>query len=62
MLLKTWVMSDVQMVDGRPVPMRMELNDQLRQGSRTTMIIEKIEFGVRLQGEVFSRRWLERRR
>jgi outer membrane lipoprotein-sorting protein len=61
MLLKTWTMTDVKLIDGKPVPMRMELRDQLRQGSSTRMILEHVEFGVTLREEVFSRRWLERR-
>ncbi len=61
MLLKTWTMSDVKLVDGKPVPMRMELRDQLRQGSSTVMVVEEVRFGVKLRREVFSRRWLERK-
>ena len=61
MLLKTWTMTDVKMIDGKPVPMRMELRDQLRQGSSTLMVLEHVAFGVKLKGEVFTRRWLERK-
>ena len=61
MLLKTWTMSDVKLVDGKPVPMRMELRDQLRKGSSTVMVIEEVRFAVKLRREVFSRRWLERK-
>ena len=60
-LLKTWTMSDIEIIEGRPVAKRMEISDALRTGSRTTLIVEKVTFGIKLKNEVFTRRWLERR-
>jgi outer membrane lipoprotein-sorting protein len=60
MLLKTWTMSDIQVIDGRNVPMRMTIVDALREGSSTTIVTEALTFDVALEDEVFSRRWLER--
>ena len=60
-LLKTWVMSDIEIIEGRPVAKRMEISDALRTGSRTVLEVEKVTFGVKLKKEVFTRRWLERR-
>ena len=60
MLLKTWTMSDVKVIDGKNVPMKMVLNDALKEGSSTTVITTEVTFDVPLTDEVFSRRWLER--
>lgn len=60
MLLKTWTMSDVKVIDGKNVPMRMVITDSLKAGSSTTIVTEEITFDVPLAEEVFSRRWLER--
>ncbi len=62
MLLKTWTMTDVEKVEGRWVAMRMEIKDRLRKGSSTTLQLQSVTFGVPLQKEIFTRRWLERRR
>jgi outer membrane lipoprotein-sorting protein len=61
MMLKTWSMSDVKKIDQRWVPHRMTIADRLREGSKTELIFSDIKFGVDLEEEVFSRRWLERR-
>ncbi len=61
MLLKTWTMSDVRMIQDRPVAHRMEFKDQVRKGSTTVLALEDVLFGVKLEAEVFSRRWLERK-
>jgi negative regulator of sigma E activity len=60
MMLKVWTMSDIKMISGRPVPMSMELADQLKEGSKTLFRLEEVSFGVELESEVFSKRWLER--
>ena len=60
MMLKTRIMSEIEMVSGRPAARRMEISDQLKQGSRTLFLLEEVSFGVELEDEVFSRRWLER--
>jgi outer membrane lipoprotein-sorting protein len=61
MLLKVWTMGDIRPVEGRHVAFRMEVADQLKQGSRTVLTIESVQFGVKLEDEVFSRQWLERK-
>ncbi len=60
MMLKTWTMSEIKVISGRPVATRMEIADQLKRGSRTVFVLEEVSFGVELESEVFSRRWLER--
>ncbi|MEZ4316911.1 MAG: outer membrane lipoprotein-sorting protein [Myxococcota bacterium] len=60
MLLKTWEMADVKQVDGRHVPMKMVIADQVKKGSTTTVEMSEVAFGVPLEEEVFSQRWLER--
>lgn len=61
MQLKTWTMGDVRRIGERWVPMHMEVTDALRQGSKTVIQLDEVKFGVELEGEVFSRRWLERK-
>ena len=60
MMLKTWIMPEIEMVSGRPVARRMEISDQLKQDSRTLFLLEDVSFDVELESEVFTRRWLER--
>ena len=60
MMLKIWIMSEIEMVSGRPVARRMEISDQLKQSSRTVFLLEEVSFGVELESEIFTRRWLER--
>jgi len=62
MLLKTWTMSDVrEFPGGRRFPTRMEIRDALKKGSRTVIEFTELKFGVDLEEEVFSMRWLERK-
>lgn len=61
MKLKTWTMTDIKAFDGRMYPTRMTVEDHLKKGSTTTVIFDELKFGVKFPGEVFSRRWLERR-
>ena len=61
MMLKIWIISEIEMVAGRPVARRMEISDQLKQNSRTVFSLEEVSFGVELESEIFTRRWLERR-
>ena len=60
MLLKTWMMSDVKVIDGKNVPMKMVLSDALKEGSSTTIVTEEISFDIEIEEQIFSRRWLER--
>jgi len=39
----------------------MTISDHLEKGSKTTLTFSEMTFGVTFPGEVFSRRWLERR-
>lgn len=62
MLLKTWKMSDIrEFPGGRRFPARMEVVDELKKSSRTTLSFRDLQFGVALPDEVFSQRWLERK-
>ncbi len=61
MLLKTWTMTEIKEIDGRNIPTRMEISDQLRAGSKTVLMMRDISFGIDIEDEIFSLRWLERR-
>lgn len=62
MLLKTWTMSEVKTFPGnRRFATRMTIVDHVKKGSQTELHLDDIEFGVKLQNEIFARRWLERR-
>lgn len=62
MLLKTWEMTDVKDFDSgkRHFPTKMVITDKLQAGTSTTLTMTDINFGVTLEDEVFSTRWLER--
>lgn len=60
MLLKTWTMGDVQEVGGQMTPMRTEITDALRPGSSTLIVTSELKYGIELEDEIFSKRWLER--
>jgi outer membrane lipoprotein-sorting protein len=61
MKLKTWLMSEVVLVDGsRYFPHKMVVEDHLRRGSKTELLIHELTFGVLLEDEIFSKRWLSR--
>lgn len=61
MLLKTWEMSEIESFDGgRYFPTLMIISDKLQEGTSTKMKLSDIKFGVDLEEEVFSNRWLER--
>lgn len=60
-LLKTWDMGDVRQYEGgRYYPHTMKVSDKLKEGSETLVSVTSVQFGVALQDEVFSMRWLER--
>lgn len=62
MLLKTWEMRDVKEFDGgRKFPTTMVVEDKVRASSKTTLKFTEMSFGVALEDEVFSTRWLERK-
>lgn len=60
MLLKTWEMSDVRVIEGKNVAMKMVVEDKLQAGSRTELKFEAMDFSVAVPEEIFSVRWLER--
>ncbi len=61
MLLKTWTMSDiVEFEGGRKFPTKMVITDALKPDSKTSLEFSDLSFGVELEDEVFSKRWLER--
>ncbi|MFM2162955.1 MAG: hypothetical protein RLZZ383_2467 [Pseudomonadota bacterium] len=62
MLLKQWDMGAVQTYPGgRQFPTRMVIIDKLKKDSMTILSMSDVKFGVSLESEVFSTRWLERR-
>lgn len=62
MLLKTWTMSDVkEFPGGRKFPTKMTVQDHVRKESVTRIEFKEMQFGVELEKEIFSLRWLERR-
>lgn len=62
MLLKTWTMSDVKPFEGgRRFPTKMIIEDHVKKESVTRLEFKEIKFGVPLEQETFSLRWLERR-
>lgn len=53
-LLKTIEAGRVESVDGYPVPMRTVISDALKRNSSTTVEIDRIEIGLRLDDRLFS--------
>lgn len=60
MLLKSWTMTDVRLIEGKEFPMKMVITDKLQAGSTTEITFDSVTFKVALEDEVFSTRWLER--
>lgn len=60
MVLKSWTMSNIQVIEGRQTPMKMVVEDKLQAGSKTELVFDNVDYSVELQEEVFSTRWLER--
>jgi hypothetical protein len=55
-------MSDVKPFEGgRRFPTKMAIEDHVRKESVTRIEFKEIRFGVPLERETFSLRWLERR-
>jgi outer membrane lipoprotein-sorting protein len=53
-LLKEIRLSDFTVVAGRTVPTRMVLEDKLKKGSSTELVVEEMELGVKLDPALFS--------
>lgn len=54
-LLKRITLSDIQRVDGRWFPMKMNYKDMLKEGDGTDWIITKVEFDVPIEDALFSK-------
>lgn len=62
MLLKTWTMSEIEeFEEDRRFPTRMTVEDHVIKDSVTRLEFENIRFGIELEDEIFSLRWVERR-
>jgi outer membrane lipoprotein-sorting protein len=62
MLLKSWTMGDIKEFEGgRKFPTRMVITDEVKKDSRTIIEFPEMTFGIELEEEVFSQRWLERK-
>jgi outer membrane lipoprotein-sorting protein len=60
MLLKVWLMEDVQQFGDRYYPRRMVVEDAVQEGTSTTLEFSDLQFGEEVDQRVFERRWLER--
>jgi outer membrane lipoprotein-sorting protein len=54
-LLKEVVMSDIQKIDGRWYPKKMNYKDALKDGKGTDFIVKSIEFNVDIPEAIFSK-------
>ena len=62
MKLKSWRMGKIEEFEGgRQFPTWMEIVDEVKSDSKTTLEFGEMSFVVELQDEVFSKRWLERK-
>jgi outer membrane lipoprotein-sorting protein len=60
MLLKEWLMEEPRAYGERMYPSRFVIIDRLQEGTRTTVTFYDMDFGVALDANQFSMRWLER--
>lgn len=60
-LLKVLTVDEVKSINGRHYPVRITMEDRLRQGSKTEMRVTAIEFDVQIPEDTFSERNLMRR-
>ena len=61
-LVRTMRFDQPREIDGRLVPMRMQLQPEDKADESTVIVYENIEFGVPLQESFFSLQTLKRRR
>ena len=62
MLLKSWTMGEIKEFEGgRKFPTKMVITDEVKKDSKTTIEFPEMTFGIELEEEVFSQRWLERK-
>ena len=59
-LTRTMRFSNIETIDDRPVPTRMELIPHEQPGERTVMTYENLEFDVRISDSLFTHRGLRR--
>jgi outer membrane lipoprotein-sorting protein len=55
-LLKVLTVEDIKIFKNRYYPVRMTMEDKLRNDSRTEMVIKKIDFDIAIPDETFSER------
>jgi outer membrane lipoprotein-sorting protein len=54
-LLKKTTMSDIEKIDGRWYPKKMNYKDMLKTGEGTDFIVKEIEFNPKIPAEIFSK-------
>lgn len=54
-LLKKTTMSDIEKIDGRWYPKKMNYKDMLKTGEGTDFIVREIEFNPKISAEIFSK-------
>ncbi len=59
-LLKMMTVDEIRRFDGRNYPVRITMEDKLRQDTKTEMIVSEIEFDLDIPDEIFSERNLMR--
>jgi outer membrane lipoprotein-sorting protein len=59
-LMRRMTFSDIKTVDGRPVPMRMELKPMNKKNERTVVVYEELEFDVDVSKKLFTKQGLRR--
>lgn len=59
-LARRMTFSNIETVDGRPIPMRMELRPMNKKNESTTMIYEDLDFDVEVNDRIFTKQGLRR--
>jgi outer membrane lipoprotein-sorting protein len=59
-LVRTFRYADVRPIDGKPIPMRMEIIPHESPGESTTVVYQTLEFDTRLDADLFTQRGLRR--
>lgn len=59
-LMRRMEFTDIKVVDGKPVPHKMVLRPMDKRGESTTMAYQKLEFDVKVDDDLFTRRGLRR--
>jgi outer membrane lipoprotein-sorting protein len=61
-LVRTMTFDELQVIDGRPIPMRLSLQPEDKPNESTVIVYHAIEFGVPLKPSFFSLQSLKQRR